>query len=155
MAGLFVREGIVHKALLQKINDRFVSITYGFLGPIFFVSLSFHMTFTIFKTHLGLVLILLAAAVAGKMLGAGLAAYVGKMTKTESMVVALAMNGRGAVELIIASIGLEFGIINDVFFSILVVVAFVTTLIPPASVGFYLKRYGKKNLRLIASADSG
>ena len=31
MAGLFVREGIVSKELFQKINDRFVSITYGFL----------------------------------------------------------------------------------------------------------------------------
>jgi Kef-type K+ transport system membrane component KefB len=155
MAGLFVREGIVHKALLQKINDRFVSITYGFLGPIFFVSLSFHMTFEIFKTHLDLILILLVVAVMGKMLGAGLAAHMGRMTKSESMIVALSMNGRGAVELIIASIGLELGIIDDVFFSILVVVAFVTTLIPPASVSFYLNRIGKRGLRLIASGDSG
>lgn len=35
MAGLFVREGIVNKELFRKINDRFVSITYGFLGPVF------------------------------------------------------------------------------------------------------------------------
>ncbi|MBL7093111.1 cation:proton antiporter [candidate division KSB1 bacterium] len=31
MAGLFVREEIVNRALLYKINQRFVSITYGFL----------------------------------------------------------------------------------------------------------------------------
>lgn len=155
MAGLFVREGILHKELLQKINDRFVSITYGFLGPIFFVSLSFHMTFTILKTHMDLILILLAAAVMGKMLGAGLMARMSRMTKSESMIVALSMNGRGAVELILASIGLELGIIDDVFFSILVVVAFVTTFIPPVSVSFYLNRIGKRGLRLIASTDTG
>jgi hypothetical protein len=34
------------------------------------------------------------------------------------------MNGRGAVELIIASVGLEMGIIDDNLFSILVIIAF-------------------------------
>jgi Kef-type K+ transport system membrane component KefB len=155
MAGLFVREGIVHKALLQKINDRFVSITYGFLGPIFFVSLSFHMTFTIFETQLVLIMALLAVAVIGKMIGAGGAAYMAGMSKIESTAVGLAMNGRGAVELIIASIGLELGIIDDTFFSILVVVAFVTTFIPPISLSFYLNRKGRKVLPLIESAGNG
>jgi Kef-type K+ transport system membrane component KefB len=154
MAGLFVREGIVHRDLFQKISDRFVSITYGFLGPIFFVSLSFHMTFEIFNTHLGLIIILLAVAVIGKILGAGSAAYVSGMTRSESTIVACAMNGRGAVELIIASIGLELGIINNVFFSILVVVAFVTTFIPPVSLSFYLNHKGRADLPLIASADN-
>ena len=74
MAGLFVREGIVNKELFQKINDRFVSITYGFLGPIFFISLSFHMTLDIFKTHLSLIIIMLLVATFGKLLGAGLGA---------------------------------------------------------------------------------
>ena len=56
LAGLFVREGVVDKNLMTKISDRFVSITYGFIGPIFFVSLSFHVTFEIFQTHLWLTL---------------------------------------------------------------------------------------------------
>ncbi len=42
--------------------------------------------------------------------------------------------------LVIASIGLQLGVINDVIFSILVLVAFVTTLIPPLSLGAYLKK---------------
>ncbi len=50
-----------------------------------------------------------------------------------------AMNGRGAVELIIASVGSELGIINDVYFSILEVVAFFTTLIPPVALSFLLE----------------
>ena len=56
------------------------------------------------------------------------------------MVVGIAMNGRGAVELVIASIGLKLGVIDDVVFSILVLIAFVTTMLPPLSLGFYLKR---------------
>jgi Kef-type K+ transport system membrane component KefB len=140
MAGLFVREGIVSKELFQKINDRFVSITYGFLGPIFFVSLSFHIDFTILVTHPHILLILLFAAVFGKWAGAGAGALAGGMHRGEAVVIGAAMNGRGAVELIIASIGLEMAIIDDTYFSILVVLAFLTTLMPPISLNYLLKR---------------
>jgi Kef-type K+ transport system membrane component KefB len=155
MAGLFVREGIVHKGLFQKINDRFVAITYGFLGPVFFVSLSFHMTFAIFRTHLWLIVLLLAVAVIGKIAGAGVAAYLGRMNRTESWAISFAMNGRGAVELVIASVGLDMGIINDELFSILVVVAFVTTFIPPVAMSSYLGRVGTDNLTLIDEGQRG
>ncbi len=140
MAGLFVREGIVSRELFQKINDRFVSITYGFLGPIFFVSLSFHVDFSILATHSYQLIILLLAAVFGKWIGAGCGALAGQMNKGEAMVIGAAMNGRGAVELVIASIGLQMAIINDTYFSILVVIAFLTTLMPPVSLSYLLKK---------------
>ena len=140
MAGLFVREGIVSKELFQKINDRFVSITYGFLGPIFFVSLSFHIDFNVLTTHLLPLSILLLAAVVGKLVGAGTGALILKMNRGEALVIGAAMNGRGAVELIIASIGLQMGIIDNVYFSILIVIAFLTTLMPPVSLHLLLKK---------------
>jgi Kef-type K+ transport system membrane component KefB len=140
MAGLFVREGIVGKELFQKINDRFVAITYGFMGPIFFVSLSFHIDFTILTTHPLLLITLLLAAVVGKVAGAGGGALLGQMNKGEAMVIGAAMNGRGAVELIIASIGLELAIINDTYFSILVVIAFFTTMMAPVSLSLVCKK---------------
>ncbi len=142
MAGLFVREGVVSQELLTKISDRFVSITYGFLGPIFFVSLSFHVTFGIFQTHLLLTLVLLAAAIIGKLIGAGAGAMASGMNHREATVIGLAMNGRGAVELVVASIGLQLGLINDEIFSILVLIAFVTTSMPPISMKLYLDRIG-------------
>ncbi len=140
MAGLFVREGIVSKELFQKISDRFVSITYGFLGPIFFVSLSFHIDFSVLTSHFIPLSILLIAAVLGKLIGSGSGALVGKMNRGEAMVIGAAMNGRGAVELIIASIGLQMGIIDNIYFSILIVIAFLTTLMPPVSLHLLLKR---------------
>jgi Kef-type K+ transport system membrane component KefB len=140
MAGLFVREGIVSRELFQKINDRFVSITYGFLGPIFFVSLSFHIDFNILITQPFMLLVLFIAAVIGKWAGSGAGALIGRMHKGEAMVIGAAMNGRGAVELIIASIGLKMGIINDTIFSILIVIAFLTTLMPPVTLNLILKK---------------
>lgn len=85
-------------------------------------------------------------AIIGKIIGAGFGAYLGKMNMIESTVVACAMNGRGAVELVIASIGLELGIIDNVFFSILVVIAFLTTLFPPVSLSFLLNKKGREGL---------
>jgi len=144
MAGLFVREGVVSPELFTKISDRFVSITYGFLGPIFFVSLSFHVTFSIFQTHLLLTSCLLLAAIIGKLAGAGCGALAGRMNGREATVVGLAMNGRGAVELVVASIGLQLGLINDEIFSILVLIAFITTSLPPISLKLYLEKINYK-----------
>lgn len=140
MAGLYIREGVVSRELFEKISDRFVSITYGFLGPIFFVSLAFHVTFSVMQTSLLLLLILLCAAVTGKAAGAVGGALTGGMNKGEAVIVGAAMNGRGAVELIIASIGLELGIINDTYFSILVIIAFLTTLLPPVILNMIIKK---------------
>lgn len=140
MAGLFVREEIVSSELFQKISDRFVSITYGFLGPIFFVSLSFHVTFDIFLTHFSLIFILLTVAIGGKMLGAGGGALLSKMRLDESAVIGFTMNGRGVVELVIASIGLKTGLIDNTIFSILITITFFTTALPPLSLSLLLKR---------------
>jgi Kef-type K+ transport system membrane component KefB len=147
-AGTFIRNSIKDVDLFQKITDRFVSITYGFLGPIFFVSLSFHMTFDIFRTHLFFTILLLLVAVAGKIIGCGLGAIFMRMTAVESSVIGLSMNGRGAVELIIASVGLKLGLIDDTIFSILIVIAFITTLMSPLSLSMLLKRVGTRGLKL-------
>jgi len=144
MAGLFVREGVVSQELLTKISDRFVAITYGFLGPVFFVSLSFHVTFEIFNTHLLLTSVLLFVAILSKLIGAGGGALLSGMNAKEATVIGLAMNGRGAVELIVASIGLQVGLITDEIFSILVLIAFVTTSMPPISMKFYLDKIDYK-----------
>ncbi len=131
IAGLFVRMSVPGRELFAKINDRFVSVTYGFFGPIFFFSLSFHVTFSILQTHPLMISVLFAAAVAGKFVGVYIGAAAGRLTRKESTVIGIIMNGRGAVELIIASVGMELGIIDDTLFSILVIIAFMTTVFPP------------------------
>jgi Kef-type K+ transport system membrane component KefB len=59
-------------------------------------------------------------------------------------VVGITMNGRGAVELIIASVGLEMGIIDDSLFSILVIIAFFTTVLPPLTLQAVCNRVKEK-----------
>lgn len=129
LAGLFIREEIIDKEAYHKIEDRVYGLAYFFFGPVFFASLAFYLDFTVFKTDPKYLLALVAVSVIGKMVGAGVVARLLKLSFWESIAVGVGMNSRGAVELIIASIGLSLGIIDKTIFSALVIMAFITTLI--------------------------
>ncbi len=72
LAGQFVREEIVEPKLYQKLHDRFFNIIYGFLGPIFFASLSFRISLDLTPRDWGLLAVMVSVAVLGKVLGCGL-----------------------------------------------------------------------------------
>jgi Kef-type K+ transport system membrane component KefB len=128
LAGLFIREEVIDEKVFRKIEDRIYGLSYSFLGPIFFASLAFYLDFTAFVEAPWFLIAILLVAIFGKVIGSGFAAYVQKINLKSSLVIGLAMNNRGAVELILASIGLQLGIIQTDVFSILVLMAFVTTL---------------------------
>lgn len=128
LAGLFMQEEVIEKETFAKIEDRVYGLSYGFFGPIFFASLAFHLDFTAFQNAPWFLLAIILVAILGKVIGSGGAAYLTKMSPSNSLLVGLAMNNRGAVELIIASIGLSAGIIDKTVFSILVIMAFATTI---------------------------
>jgi Kef-type K+ transport system membrane component KefB len=129
VAGLFIRQELIHPKVYHKIEDRLFGISYSFLGPIFFATLAFHLDLTALQNIPIFLGIILFIAVTGKIIGSGLPALWSGMKKVEAFSIGIAMNSRGAVELIIAKIGLEQGIINKEVFSILIIMAFVTTII--------------------------
>ncbi len=128
LAGLFIRGEVLDKRVFAKIEDRIYGMSYSFFGPIFFASLAFHLDFSAFNTAPLFVLSIIVVAILGKILGAWIATSFFKMKPIESLAIGLALNNRGAVELIVASIGLQMGIIDKDIFSILVIMAFVTTI---------------------------
>jgi Kef-type K+ transport system membrane component KefB len=67
-------------------------------------------------------------ASAGKIGGCCAAARATGMTLRDSVAVALLMNTRGLMELIVVNIGLDLGVISPVLFTMLVLMALVTTL---------------------------
>jgi len=142
MAGLFVKEELVSEKIYKKIEDRLFGLSYSFLGPIFFVSLGFHVDFAIFSNPqtLSFLLAILASAIIGKVVGAGAVAKFSGKSWRDSGIIGFAMNGRGAVELILASIGLEYGIITEDIFSILVFMAFITTFLTPIALKLLLSK---------------
>jgi Kef-type K+ transport system membrane component KefB len=70
-------------------------------------------------------------AVGGKVLGCGLGAWLSRMSSGDSLIVGIGMVPRGEVGLITATIGWTSGLISSRVFSLLVVLALITTLLIP------------------------
>jgi Kef-type K+ transport system membrane component KefB len=145
LAGQFVRKEIMDRKLYDTLHDRFFGISYGFLVPVFFASLSFHLHFSWNWSFIGFALVLTAVAVAGKLFGCGLGYLTFSRDRREAAIVGFGMNGRGAVEMVLASLVLKLSgeltasgaitsplLTNDQF-SALILMAFVTTMIAPAT----------------------
>ncbi len=131
MAGLFIRDGVFNRQISKEINDIFHDVSIGFFAPIFFVSAGFNVTLDIFQTDLLMLIAVTVVAMVGKIGGTALFYLPSGYGWREGITVGTGMNGRGAVEIIIAGIGLELGIISAEIFSILVFMAIFTTLTVP------------------------
>jgi len=78
-----------------------------------------------------LIIILVVLAILGKIIGCGIGAKLFKFSNTESLALGCAMCGRGALELVLVSFGYDAGLINDTFFTALVLVTVSTVIITP------------------------
>ena len=100
----------------------------SFFAPLYFVSVGLQADF-VANFHPPLVLIVLLIACVGKILGAGLGARLGGMPLRDAVAVGFGMNARGAMEMILASVALEYGLIDKRIFVALVVMALVTSML--------------------------
>ncbi|MDH3324428.1 MAG: cation:proton antiporter, partial [Candidatus Peregrinibacteria bacterium] len=136
LAGLFIRQEVFEPRVFNKIEDRIYGLSYSFLAPIFFASLAFYLDFSALQTAPWFTLAIILTAMLGKIIGAGGAALLQKMTFREAATIGIIMNSRGAVDLAIASIGISTGIISKDVFSILVIMAFSVTLVSTLTLRF-------------------
>ncbi|WP_224338158.1 cation:proton antiporter [Haloprofundus halobius] len=134
MAGLFLRQADLHEEFYEHMHSVIYDLAIGFFAPIFFVTVAFQITLDVFTQNLGLLVLLVGIAFVGKIVGSWLFALPTNLTSREGLVIGFGMNGRGTVEIIIASIGLSNGIIDQGLFSILVFLAMFTTSLVPVTV---------------------
>jgi Kef-type K+ transport system membrane component KefB len=139
-AGMFFHPKIVDAKVYERVEQQMSGLTRGFLAPIFFVSVGFHLEFSSVSQVPAFVITLTLLAFASKIIGSGFPAYWAGFSKRESVLVGVGMSGRGAVELIIAGIALEAGlflqptppgVIVQSMFSAIVIMALVTTVATP------------------------
>ena len=108
-------------------------ITSGFLAPIFFATagLKVDLLQMLAPQTLGIGLVVLAIACFGKFTGAYIGSRVGGLSHWEGIAMGSGMNARGAMEIIVATIGVSLGVLNPQMYSIIVMVAIVTSLMAP------------------------
>jgi Kef-type K+ transport system membrane component KefB len=145
LAGQFVRREVVSPELYEKLSDRFYILVYRFFGPVFFVSLSFHVSLRLSSAQWGFLAVLVAVALLGKLIGCGGMAMAARRGWRESLIIGLGMNGRGAVELVVvksvillSAVLLRQGTIGKPLltqsqFTVLIFMTFITTLVAPVS----------------------
>ncbi|GAB1539878.1 cation:proton antiporter [Scytonema sp. NUACC21] len=124
----------------EQLRDRTEFLTTSLLLPIFFV-------FSGLNTQIGLVntpilwsitALIVAIAIIGKGIACMLAAKFAGENWRQSATIGALMNARGLMELIILNIGLEQGIITPTLFTIMVIMAIVTTLMTSPLVALLL-----------------
>jgi Kef-type K+ transport system membrane component KefB len=130
--GAFLAGAIIPQigSLRQKIAVRVESFSSVFLLPLFFA-------FTGLRTQVGLLddlqgwlifLAVVAVATLGKLGGSAVTARLTGLNWSESLQLGALMNTRGLMELIALNIGYDLGILSPRIFTMLVIMALVTTM---------------------------
>lgn len=129
--GAFLLGAVMPKnaELVRELAIKTEDFVLIFLLPVFFA-------YSGLRTQIGLLnnpqlwllcALVLGVAIAGKYFGAYFAARVSGINKREASALGWLMNTRGLTELIVLNIGLELGVISPLLFTMLVVMALVTT----------------------------
>ena len=128
LAGL----AVARSPLRQQIEHSLAPLAYGFFVPLFFVSIGLSANARAVSGPallFGGVLILVA--ILSKIVGSGLGAWWGGLPRGEALRLGVGMVSRGEVGLIVASVGLNQGLIDNVVFAEIVLVVLATTLVTP------------------------
>jgi Kef-type K+ transport system membrane component KefB len=116
-------------ALLASLILRLENITVMALLPVFFALAGLSTTAAAldFQAFGALALILLVAA-SGKLFGGAVGARLGGYRWRDAFAVGSLMNARGMMELIVLKVGLDAGVIGPQLFTILLLIAIITTM---------------------------
>jgi K+:H+ antiporter len=119
-----------HPELSEELSGKFEALVVVLLLPLYFA-------FTGLRSSVFLITgggmwfyaaAIIVLAVVGKLGGSLISTRMNGMSWRESAAVGVLMNTRGLVELVILNIGLDLGILSPALFSIMVLMALVTTL---------------------------
>jgi len=143
MAGLYFSPEVVGDKEYRATDNTVNSVTKGVLGPVFFASIGLMVDPGALFEVPGFLITLLIVAMAGKLIGCGLPAWLLNGHRlTDAAAIGIGMSGRGAVELFIVNIAWQAGLF-DVgkgegyhpivanLYSALILTAIITTALTP------------------------
>jgi Kef-type K+ transport system membrane component KefB/mannitol/fructose-specific phosphotransferase system IIA component (Ntr-type) len=132
--------------LRRRTSEHIHSIVTNVFAPFFFASIGLRTNF-VSNFNLGITATIIGVACLGKLLGAGWGARLGGMDRRTSWGVGLAMNARGAMEMILGLLALQAGLIRETMFVALVVMALFTSLVSAPAIHFLLRRRRTSTLK--------
>lgn len=114
----------------EQLKNILEPIVTNFMLPLFFIYSGLNTSFGLVNSWLlwGIALLVFLAALFGKGVACWLAALLSGEPNREALAIGSLMNARGLMELILLNVGLQAGIITPTLFTMLVLMAIVTTL---------------------------
>ncbi|MEU6094726.1 cation:proton antiporter [Streptomyces sp. NPDC047079] len=119
------------------------SIVMAVLAPLFLAAIGLRMDLTALRHPpvLAAAVAVVAVATVGKFAGAYLGARAGRLEPAEGMALGIGMNARGVVGVVIAMAGLQLGVLSPDAFTVLALMAMVTSLVTPPLLRRAMRRF--------------
>jgi Kef-type K+ transport system membrane component KefB len=155
--GCFVTAILVARSrhLEQSSIQAVRTIGMAFFVPFFFSYTGVKVDLT---TVTGSAVPVAAAAVVvaylGKLVGGGVGARLGGLPRWEAAAVGAGLNARGAMELVIAAVGVSIGVLTPAMFAIVVLIAATTTLTAAPMLKYCVRRQQEVNALQAASVPA-
>jgi len=133
-AGIIVRQTIIKDKSIPNWEEHDIAksvhvVAFGFLIPLFFVSVGLRTDLSSILSNLYLIVLFLIIAFIGTIGGTVLAVILNNGTLKEGLLLGFGLSPKGDIELIIITLALQYGIINQPIFSSLVIMSLITTVI--------------------------
>jgi Kef-type K+ transport system membrane component KefB/mannitol/fructose-specific phosphotransferase system IIA component (Ntr-type) len=148
IVGIAVGESTHFRA---RTSEHIHEIVTNVFAPFFFASIGLRTNFAV-NFNLKLTIIVVVVACVGKLLGAGGGARLSGMDRRTSWGVGLAMNARGAMEMILGLLALQYGLIRETMFVALVVMALFTSLVSAPAIHFLIGRRRSLTLKDVVTS---
>lgn len=124
----------------ETIDRSFIPIGYALFIPLFFVSVGLNMRFDNIQRSLVFVIVMTILACLTKLVGCGAGAKMSGFNMASSYVVGSGMVARGEMALITAQIGYEAHLMSSMYYSDVITVIVLATVLAPFMLKHALKR---------------
>lgn len=128
----------------EKSREIIYQFVTNIFAPLFFASVGLRVNF-IDNFDIWIVSSTVGIAFLSKFLGSFIGGYLSGLRNHQALAVGAGLNARGAMEIILGLIALEYKIINEKLFVALVIMALITSMTSGGLMKYFMKKEHKKN----------
>lgn len=133
--GAFVAGILLGRSKFQDSNvlHTLESATGAVFAPLFFATAGLRVDVALLARGdvLAWAVVVIAVATVGKLVGAYLGGWLARLPSRERLALGVGLNARGALEIVIASVGLSLGVLNPRAYTVVVIMAITTSMAAP------------------------
>ena len=152
IAGMLVRQTLTAGESrkpwrMNEISHSIHTISFGFLIPLFFVSVGMNTNINAISSNLFLVLVFIVIDILGTLVGTIIGVLLSKGTFREGMIVGWGVIPKGDTELVIATLALNGGLITRDIFTAIITVALFSTFLAPIVFKMLVKKHSTTSIK--------